>query len=93
MKELDPLLHNQLRLSIMSLLVANEEVTFTFVVDTCKVNRGNVSIQISNLEEAGYLTVHKTFRDKKPVTSMEITPKGLKAMDAYTQALKDYLNL
>ncbi len=93
MKDLDPLLHNQLRLSIMSLLVANEEIAFTFIVDKTGASRGNVSVQVSKLEEAGYLEVEKSFVDKKPQTTMRITEKGLGAMDTYTHALKEYLNL
>lgn len=93
MKDLDPLLHNQLRLAIMSLLTANEEVTFTFIVDKTGATRGNVSVQVSKLEEVGYLKVKKTFQNKRPQTSMTITPSGLEAMDRYTKALKDYLNL
>ena len=93
MKDLDPLLHNQLRLAIMSLAVANEEVSFSFIVDACKASRGNVSIQISKLEEAEYINVNKSFRNKKPLTSINITKKGLRAMDDYTNALKNYLNL
>ncbi|MCH8569064.1 MAG: transcriptional regulator [Balneolales bacterium] len=93
MKELDPLLHNQLRLSIMALLIANEQVSFNFILEQTNASRGNVSVQISKLEEAGYLEVEKSFVNKKPLTTMKITPKGLNAMDTYTQALKDYLNL
>ncbi len=93
MKDLDPMLHNQLRLSIMSLLVAHEEITFTYIVDKTGASRGNVSVQVSKLEEAGYLEVSKTFVDKKPQTSMRITDNGLRAMDEYTNALKEYLKL
>lgn len=93
MKELDPLLHNHLRLAIMSLLVANEEVQFTYVVEQTEASRGNVSVQMNKLEDAGYLEVEKKFKGKKPQTSMKITPKGLDAMQRYTDALKDYLNL
>ena len=93
MRDLDPLLHNQLRLAIMSLLIANEVITFSFIVDSCNASRGNVSVQISKLEEASYINVNKSFRNKKPLTSIKITKKGLKAMDDYTQALKNYLNL
>lgn len=93
MKELDPLLHNQLRLSIMSLLTAHEEIAFTFIVEKTGATRGNVSVQVSKLEEAGYLTVKKEFINRRPQTSMSITQAGLRAMDLYTKALKEYLNL
>ena len=93
MKDLDPLLHNQLRLAIMSLLATHEEITFTFIVDKTGATRGNISVQISKLEEAGYLSVKKEFIDRRPHTSMSITEGGLQAMDIYTKTLKEYLNL
>lgn len=93
MKELNPLLHSRLRLAIMALLVTHDEVTFPFVVDQTKASRGNVSVQITNLEEAGYLKVTKSFEDKKPKTTLQITKKGESAMQEYTDALKDYLSL
>lgn len=93
MRDLDPLLHSRLRLAIMSLLITNEEVTFPYVVEKTGASRGNVSVQITNLEEAGYLAVTKSFEDKKPKTTLTITKKGEKAMEAYTNALKEYLNL
>lgn len=93
MKELNPILHNQLRLAIMSLLVANEEVSFSYIVDQTAASRGNVSVQISKLEQEGYVLVQKQFKGKKPLTSLSITSKGLEAMDRYTQALKEYLDL
>lgn len=93
MKELDPILHNQLRLAIMSLCITHEEASFSFIVEKTDASRGNVSIQISTLEEAGYVAVTKTFKNKKPHTSLKITPKGIDAMDRYTEALKGYLNL
>lgn len=93
MKNLDPLLHNQLRLSIMSLLTTHEEITFTFIVEKTEATRGNVSVQVSKLEEAGYLSVKKEFKERRPQTSMSITKTGLKAMDIYTKTLKEYLNL
>lgn len=93
MKELDPLLHNQLRLSIMSLLIANDFISFNFILEKTGATRGNVSVQISKLEEAGYLETRKSFVKKRPLTTLKITPKGLQAMDEYTSALKDYLNI
>lgn len=93
MKELDPILHSRLRLAIMSLLITNEEVTFPYIVEKTEASRGNVSVQITNLEEAGYLEVTKSFEDKKPKTTLTITKKGEKAMEDYTKALKEYLNM
>lgn len=77
----------------MALLIANDEVTFPYVVEKTDASRGNVSVQITNLEEAGYLEVTKTFEDKKPKTTLQITEEGKAAMQEYTEALKDYLKL
>jgi len=93
MKELNPILHSRLRLAIMALLVANDEVTFPYVVEKTQASRGNVSVQITNLEEAEYLEVTKKFEDKKPKTILKITKIGESAMKEYTDALKDYLNI
>jgi DNA-binding MarR family transcriptional regulator len=93
MKDLNPILHSRLRLAIMALLTANDEVTFPYVVEKTDASRGNVSVQITNLEEAGYLEVTKTFEDKKPKTTLQITEEGKAAMQEYTDALKDYLKL
>lgn len=93
MQALDPLLHNQLRLAIMALLSQFEHCTFNFLLDKTQATRGNLSVQITTLEQAGYIVVIKSFKEKKPQTVCELTDKGRQAMFAYTQALKDYLNM
>ncbi len=93
MKELDPLLHSQLRLAIMSLLVSVDEAEFTFLVQTTKAAKGNVSIQLSSLQNAGYIVVWKANRNGKQRTLCRITDKGLQAMADYTEALRSYLPL
>ncbi len=93
MKELDPLLHNSLRLKIMALLAQEDFVTFNVLLNKTEATRGNLSVQISNLQQEDYLTVEKLFVNNKPQTRCLITEKGKSAMYAYTQALKDYLNL
>ena len=60
-KDLDPLLHSQLRLAIISMLVGSEKVEFTHVQEETKAAAGNISIQIKKLQEAGYINVEKTF--------------------------------
>jgi DNA-binding transcriptional ArsR family regulator len=88
---LDPILHNQLRLAIMSLLVAVEEGDFTFLLEKTGATRGNLSVQITKLKEAGYIHVQKTFKENYPNTVCRISPKGLKAFETYVKAIKDYL--
>ena len=88
---LDPVLHNQLRLAVMSLLVAVEEGDFNFLLEKTCATRGNLSVQITKLKEAGYITVKKTFKNNYPNTVCSISQKGLKAFEQYVKAIKDYL--
>lgn len=93
MKTLDPILHSQLRLAVMALLTQVDMADFNYLLDKTGATRGNLSVQITTLEQAGYVRVEKAFSDKKPQTRCFITRSGMDAMDAYTQALKEYLNL
>jgi hypothetical protein len=91
LKELDPLLHSQLRLGVMSLLMGAESAEFTFLKEKTNSTAGNLSVQLEKLSEAGYITIEKTFRGKKPLTRCQITRKGIKAFEDYVQALKGYI--
>ena len=91
-KDLDPLLHSQLRLAIMSLLVSEEKADFARIKEVSKATSGNISVQIQKLEQAGYISVTKSFKDNYPNTELTLTPKGLDAFDKYVEALKGYLN-
>jgi len=91
-KELDPLLHSQLRLAIMSLLISLESAEFTFIKEKTNSTAGNLSVQLDKLSEAGYITVDKSFRGKKPLTTCKITKKGIKAFEEYVNTLKQYIN-
>jgi len=90
-RELDPLLHSQLRLSIVSLLISVKSATFTFLLEKTGATRGNISVQLKKLEQAGYLEIDKSFRDNYPLTTCRITQKGVEAFERYVDALKDYL--
>ncbi len=91
LKELDPLLHSQLRLGVMSLLLSVESAEFTFLRDKTNSTAGNLSVQIDKLAEAGYIEVIKSFRGKKPLTTCKITRKGMKAFEHYVETLKQYI--
>lgn len=91
--DLDPLLHSQLRLAIVSLLVSEEKTTFSQIKEVTKATSGNISVQIQKLEQAGYITVQKSFKDNYPNTELHLTPKGLQVFEEYVMALKGYLNL
>ncbi|HKR04654.1 MAG TPA: transcriptional regulator [Bacteroidia bacterium] len=92
-KDLDPLLHSQLRLSIISILIGVKEAEFTFIRETTGATSGNVSVQVSKLEEAGYVTVKKEFKNNYPCTTLSITEKGIKAFEDYVNNLKSYINI
>lgn len=91
-KKLDPLLHSELRLAVMSMLVELEEADFVYLRETANATAGNLSVQLDKLSEAGYISVKKTFEGKKPRTICRITPVGLNAFEAYVETLKAYLH-
>lgn len=92
-KELDPLLHSQLRLSIISILVAAKEAEFSYIKETTGATAGNVSVQVSKLEEAGYVSVRKEFKNNYPCTTVSITKTGIKAFEDYVNNLKSYISI
>src|ERR1700712_4506285 len=91
-KELDPILHSQLRLAIVSLLISVKEAEFTFLKEQTNSTAGNLSVQINKLKEVGYIDVMKQFKDNYPQTTCKITPKGLDAFDEYVKNLQSYLS-
>jgi DNA-binding MarR family transcriptional regulator len=91
-KDLDPLLHSQLRLAIMSLLMSVESAEFTFLKEKTNSSAGNLSVQIDKLSEAGYIEVEKSFKGKKPLTTCRVTKKGIQAFEDYVNTLKQYIN-
>ena len=89
-KELNPLLHSELRLAIMSILVSVEEAEFSYLKQQTGATAGNLSVQIDKLNKAEYVEVIK---GKMPCTICKITPKGLEAFEEYVDALKSYITL
>ena len=90
-KELNPLLHSELRLGIMSILLSVEEADFTYLKLETKATAGNLSVQIDKLSKAESIEVIKTFKGKMPCTLCRITPKGIEAFEEYVEALKTYI--
>jgi DNA-binding transcriptional ArsR family regulator len=90
-KPLDPLLHSELRLAVMSLLVGVKEAEFSFIKEKTNASAGNLSVQISKLNDAGYITVKKTFKENYPLTTCKITSKGISAFDSYVKIISSYL--
>ena len=91
-KELDPILHSQLRLAIVSLLISVKEAEFTFLKEKTNSTAGNLSVQIIKLKEAGYIDVVKQFKDNYPQTTCKITARGIDAFDEYVRNLQTYLS-
>ncbi len=92
-KELDPLLHSELRLGIISILVSVEEADFTYLKEKCQATSGNLSVQLDKLQKAGYIEVRKEFVGKRPRTTCAISEKGRTAFEQYVENLKSYLHL
>lgn len=90
-EDLDPLLHSQLRLAVMSLLLSVREAEFNFLKEKTGATAGNLSAQISKLKDAGYVTMTKEFSGSYPLTRCAITPVGIKAFEAYVSSLQRYL--
>ncbi len=89
---LNPLLHSQLRLAIMSLLMRTNEADFTFLQKQANATAGNLSVQVNKLKAAGYIEVIKQFKEYYPQTVCKITPFGKEAFEIYVRALQAYLN-
>lgn len=93
MKELNPLLHSQLRLAVMSILMNVEEADFVYLKEKTDATAGNLSVQLDKLSSAGYISVEKGFVGKKTRTVCQVTEQGRKAFEEYVEDLKEYLNL
>lgn len=93
LKELNPLIHSQLRLAIMTLLVAAEEADFSYLKEQTNATSGNISVQLDKLSSAGYIEITKEFVGKKTRTTCRLTEDGKRAMEEYVEDLKSYLNL
>lgn len=90
-KPLNPLLHSELRLGVISLLASVEEADFVYIKEQTGTTAGNLSVQIDKLQKATYIEVEKGFNGKKPRTTCRITPEGMKAFEEYVEALKSYI--
>lgn len=93
MKELDPLLHSQLRLAVMSILMNVDEADFVYLREKTEATAGNLSVQLDKLSSAGYISLEKGFVGKKTRTVCRVTDRGRKAFEEYVENLKEYLNL
>jgi hypothetical protein len=92
-KDLNPILHSQLRLQVVSILISVKEAEFTYLREKTNATAGNLSVQINKLKEVGYIDVSKQFKDNYPQTICKITPQGVLAFEEYVKDLQSYLDI
>lgn len=90
MQELDPLLHSQLRLAVMSILLSVEEADFVYLKEKTEATAGNLSVQLEKLATADYIVKVTDDSGAKPRTVCRMTDTGRLAMQRYVEALKTY---
>jgi len=88
---LDPVIHSQVRLAVLSILVSVKRAEFGTLKKLTETTDGNLSTHLSKLEEAGYITIRKTFQNKKPLTDCSLTDRGRTAFAQYLKTLESYL--
>jgi DNA-binding MarR family transcriptional regulator len=91
--DLDPVLHSQVRLAIVSILIGVEEVEFSYLKEELNTTAGNLSFQITRLSEVGYVKVSKGFKNNYPLTTLKLSAKGRKAFEDYVKSMRNYLKL
>jgi len=90
--EIDRLIHEPARLSVMALLYVVDSADFIFLMNQTSLTWGNLSAHLSKLEEAGYIEVKKSFKGKRPNTELRLTAAGLQAFQAYRSRLQQLLD-
>lgn len=91
LRELNPLLHSELRLAVISILLGVESADFVYLREQTGASAGNLSVQLDKLSKAGYITVEKAFRGRMPCTTCRITQVGMDAFEEYVEAISGYL--
>lgn len=89
--DVDRLIHEPSRAIILSVLAAVESADFIYLARESQLTRGNLSVHLSKLETAGYVSIEKTYRGKVPLTLCRMTPEGRQAFDTYRQQLKNFV--
>jgi DNA-binding transcriptional ArsR family regulator len=89
--EIDRVIHEPARLMVVALLAAVEEADFQYLRQSTELTKGNLSVHLSKLEEAGYIAIEKTFRGKYPLTICRLTERGRAVFDSYRKVMKAVL--
>jgi DNA-binding PadR family transcriptional regulator len=92
-KELDPVLHSQVRLAVMSVLIGVKTAEFSYLLQATKTTKGNLSFQLNKLNEVGYIEIKKTQKGNYPLTVCNITEKGVEAYEGYIEAISEYFQI
>lgn len=93
LKPLNPMLHSELRLAVMSILLASESADFVYIRNETGATAGNLSVQLDKLQRTGYITIEKSFNGKLPRTTCSMTEVGREAMREYVETLQSYINI
>ncbi len=91
--QLDPIIHSRIRLAVLSILISVKLASFSFLKETIETTDGNLSASLSKLEEAGYISIKKSFKAKKPLTTCSISEKGRTAFSNYLKSLETYIGV
>jgi len=89
-KNLDPLLHAQVRLAIMSILIGVKSADFSFLLENINTTKGNLSFQLNRLREEEYIEIKKSLKGNYPLTSCKITDRGIAAYETYIDSISEY---
>ncbi len=92
-KDLDPILHSQVRLAIMSILIGVKNAEFGYLLENIKTTKGNLSFQLTKLKEAEYIKIKKSFKGNYPLTICEVTQKGIDAYEIYVNDIDEYFKV
>ena len=87
--QLDRVIHEKGRLAIMSMLAASPELSFTELRNALNMTDGNLTTHIRTLQEAGYVSVTKSFQNNRPLTTCSLTPAGKRAFTSYINLLEE----
>ncbi len=91
-QELDPLLHSQVRLAIMSILLSVKKAEFSYLLENIGTTKGNLSFQLAKLKEADYIHIEKSTKGNYPLTLCQITDRGVEVYEKYMLAIEEYFN-
>lgn len=89
--EVDRIIHEPARLMVVALLAAVKEADFRYLQEATKLTKGNLSVHLSKLEDAGYVGIEKTFRGKYPLTICRLTEQGREVLEEYRRIIKGAL--